>query len=710
METWTLKRGAREYVAKDVETLLQWASEGRVEHDDKLRPSSRLTWANAGDLPWLAVFFGRNVILRCPGCPGTLRISMTDRDSVTSDVFRCPDCSTSATLGWARLDSDAPLLLLKEKAHPTGSRQRESTSIGRIVHPAVACPSRDEQIFPTELISVQASWELTAADRLAELLSDADFRAILGTFDRTIRFNRKLLEGEDRPSRKSEMAKALLVQYAEDLFAEKKIRERVARGAGVECPQRWSPGKAAALKFVSDCQFPVELAGIPSDTVPPDFEFLEGKVELRELQDFQLEVRTKVLNHLASSDPRAIVTLPTGAGKTRVAVDAVKEWLTQRVRIVPRRPKLVIWLAHTEELCEQAYACFKEVWGSSTDICPLYLFRFWGRFMSDLERHTETLLNVRTSPAVMISTPARLSNLAKSTDPAYTAIRDILRETIALLIIDEAHRAAAPSYRQIIGHFRRQEPIPVFGLTATPFRKEYHPRDPEAGTRELAEIFGENLVEPTDILGSDCKSMLQARGVLAATQVRAIETKTSVKLPRRESRDFLSSDELESIDRLILAEINQPTRRHLIFREILPFCKDEENSILYFGPTVEDAECMAYLLRERGVPSAALSGATRTPVRRRVIREFKLKKIRVICNCQVLTTGFDAPKVTHVVMARPTVSRVLYEQMVGRGLRGPVFGGTDLCTIIDFEDRYRPTDWPRPAYEMFREMWKPVIL
>ena len=58
----------------------------------------------------------------------------------------------------------------------------------------------------------------------------------------------------------------------------------------------------------------------------------------------------------------------------------------------------------------------------------------------------------------------------------------------------------------------------------------------------------------------------------------------------------------------------------------------------------------------------------------------------MLCNCEVLTTGFDAPRVTHVVMARPTVSQVLYEQMVGRGLRGAEFGGTGPCTIIDCKD------------------------
>ena len=85
--------------------------------------------------------------------------------------------------------------------------------------------------------------------------------------------------------------------------------------------------------------------------------------------------------------------------------------------------------------------------------------------------------------------------------------------------------------------------------------------------------------------------------------------------------------------------------------------------------------------------------------------DFKRKSIRVLCNCEVLTTGFDAPGVTHIVMARPTTSLVLYEQMVGRGLRGPLFGGTETCVILDCEDNY-VGDRPELGYEQFRRIWE----
>ncbi|MFN7286268.1 MAG: DEAD/DEAH box helicase, partial [bacterium] len=77
-----------------------------------------------------------------------------------------------------------------------------------------------------------------------------------------------------------------------------------------------------------------------------------------------------------------------------------------------------------------------------------------------------------------------------------------------------------------------------------------------------------------------------------------------------------------------------------------------------------------------------------TSARREIVRQFKGGAYQVLCNQGVLTTGFDDPRITHVVIARPTVSLVLFEQMVGRGLRGPLFGGTEECQIHAVEDTF----------------------
>jgi DNA repair protein RadD len=116
----------------------------------------------------------------------------------------------------------------------------------------------------------------------------------------------------------------------------------------------------------------------------------------------------------------------------------------------------------------------------------------------------------------------------------------------------------------------------------------------------------------------------------------------------------------------------------------------------------------SFTQRQKGIAAAFVSGGTRDVTRRKIISDFKAGRVKVLCNCEVLTTGFDAPKVSHVVMARPTVSQVLYEQMIGRGLRGPRFGGTATCVIIDLEDKYR-SERPKLGYQQFRDLWRQSI-
>jgi superfamily II DNA or RNA helicase len=167
----------------------------------------------------------------------------------------------------------------------------------------------------------------------------------------------------------------------------------------------------------------------------------------------------------------------------------------------------------------------------------------------------------------------------------------------------------------------------------------------------------------------------------------------------------LDQAQFETIDQQLGQHVDRkPIRRVRILQEILPVCRDHSNSVLYFGPTVHDAECMAYLLTECGVPAAVVSGSTLQSKRRKTIEDFKSGRVRVLCNCEVLTMGFDAPRVSRIVVARPTMSLVLYQQMIGRGRRGPEFGGTETCTIMDCEDNH-PGNLVL-GYEAFRKIWE----
>lgn len=493
-----------------------------------------------------------------------------------------------------------------------------------------------------------------------------------------------------------------MIRHGIDLLADGQIRAAISKATGAPAPEKWHPGKSGALQFVHALGLPLVLAGLPTDEPPPSFEYLEGRVQLSPLEDFQHEVRRKLMLGIGDRGHRSIVTLPTGAGKTRVAVQGIKDWLwaLYEPSAMETRGNVVLWLAHTEELCEQACACFRQVWQGSDSVAPLLLMRFWGGHRQDKETAARALV----SPSVFVSTPQRIVSLLKRQDEESAAFARRLFGSLGLAIVDEAHRGAAPSYQRILAAIPRE--VPVVGLTATPFRLEYLGDDPEAGTRELLDIF-QQLIEPCDTLGTDHPRVeLQKRLILATPEFRTIETGVRVKMPDSDGEGSPSDERVEEIDRNLAIRTNKPERRLRVLEHLVPIAREPGNLVLYFGPTVQDAEHMAFLLRERGVAAAVVSGSTRETTRRKLIERFKRREIWVLCNCEVLTTGFDAPRVTHVVVARPTVSQVLYEQMIGRGLRGPRFGGTKTCVILDCADEMTGPTRPELGYKRFRRVWK----
>jgi DNA repair protein RadD len=565
--------------------------------------------------------------------------------------------------------------------------------------------------FPDEAATgpllLREGWERSAVERLVDLLPHAVLEDLLADLLYTLRQVRLRTEGADRRGTKRELATALVLQHGIDLFGAVPVREAVARATAVHFPKRWHPGKSSASDFVLQAGFPGELAGIPAPEALPDVEYLEGRFRLKPLEPFQREVQRGLLETLQEPlGRRCIVALPTGGGKTRVAVESISFWLFDRY---DRERDLatqgtVLWLAHTEELCEQACTCFRQVWESSEEVCPISLVRFWGGYTQDLLAHHGTLQQILSRPSVLVTTPHRLVHLLDGKSTGGSAILGELLPALGLLVIDEAHRAAAPSYRRILGALARPEqPVSVVGLTATPFRMEYLGDDPEEGTRELKEIF-HRLVEPLRTLGGNPRQRLQEIGVLAEPIFEVIQTPTTIRIPGPPTLPLLTEQELERLDRVLAIRTDNTPRRLAILERLLPLARDPGASILYFGPSVRDAECMAFLLRQHGIPAAVLSGTTRDVTRRQIVTEFKQGALRVLCNCEVLTTGFDAPRVSHVIMARPTVSRVLYEQIVGRGLRGPRFGGTATCVVVDCEDNFKGGR-PVLGYEAFRRVW-----
>lgn len=149
-----------------------------------------------------------------------------------------------------------------------------------------------------------------------------------------------------------------------------------------------------------------------------------------------------------------------------------------------------------------------------------------------------------------------------------------------------------------------------------------------------------------------------------------------------------------------LADDHDRSRR--IVAEIAAMPKDWP--VLVFATSVDHAKYLAARLKDREISASSVDSTTSDNDRRARVRDFRDGRVRVLTNYGVLTQGFDAPATRAVVVARPVYSPNVYQQMIGRGLRGPRNGGKDTCLILNVRDNIRNFDTAL-AFTKFEHLW-----
>ena len=145
----------------------------------------------------------------------------------------------------------------------------------------------------------------------------------------------------------------------------------------------------------------------------------------------------------------------------------------------------------------------------------------------------------------------------------------------------------------------------------------------------------------------------------------------------------------------------------MIIEAAIKESKIKHNKIIIFAGSLETAESINKMLLLEGVKSALISGETNLAERRYNIEKFKEENedLKILVNYGVLTTGFDAPNTEVVIIARPTTSPTLYQQMLGRGIRGIKVGGNKECTLIDIKDNLEGLPDERRGFIMYNNYW-----
>ena len=477
--------------------------------------------------------------------------------------------------------------------------------------------------------------------------------------------------------------------YGTDLMTQ---LQPALKAQGIENAEDFNGKSNRAKELLKELGFSQDLIAknLPKK---PDREEVVGPIRLSELHDYQKSTSRKIkaLLNLETANSKGVVQLPTGAGKTRVAAQSVIEHVASVTG-----PQLVVWIAHSEELCEQAIEAWTTSWQAFGAMGErMAVSRLWGGRQA--KRETTKLHLVVTT----IQTLTRIAN-----DVAAGAPRGIQYAWMGnpdVVIIDEAHGAVASSYTPVLKWLRRStrdSGRPLLGLSATPYRGTN-----EAQTERLVNRFQANLIEPDEFSVETAHSYLQNMGVLAHVRHEMLE---GIKLQQRHGNTSARTDDdnpnamLEQ--RVDLDQVAKSSERNTKIISHLLQHKDEIKHALVFAASVQHAEALAAVLTALGVPSASLSSNTPSAQRRALIEKFREGTIQVLTNFDILSQGFDAPKVDAVYMCRPTFSPNKYIQMVGRGLRGNANGGSAEVLIVNIKDNLEQfgTDL---AYTEFNYLW-----
>lgn len=348
---------------------------------------------------------------------------------------------------------------------------------------------------------------------------------------------------------------------------------------------------------------------------------------------YQTAALDAVLNQLQTY-ASTVVVLPTGLGKTVLAAKLIAGWERGNC----------LFLAHTRELIEQA----ADKLGAELGYRP-------GVEMNIQAVETDTIWQGGMTVVGSVQTMYGDRRLKKYSDHPF-----------GLIVVDECHHATAATYKKVVGYFQAINPgVKVVGITATPNRAD--------GTA-LGLMF-ESVAYQMSINDAVSQGWLapvaQEYVVVDALSFDGVKTKKN---------EFGESDfNAAQLEEVLVQE-------EMLHKMAVPTLeKVGDRRTLVFTATVRHAhELAAVLNRYKPSSAAALDGETPKDVRKETVRDFAAGNLQFLCNCAVLTEGFDAPNCAAVVMGRPTKSLSLYTQMLGRGLR-PLPGVVD--GVADATDR-----------------------
>lgn len=422
-----------------------------------------------------------------------------------------------------------------------------------------------------------------------------------------------------------------------------------------------------------------------------------------ELLDYQFIIRQKILTYVNSDNdlPKMLVRMPTGTGKTKTAMHTIINQYVFKLK----QKGLVVWIAHTKELLDQAFDTFCNVWrhiGQGS----VKTYKLWDKYDVGLDELNDGFLFIGIQ---------KLTSIMKNNPELFSAISDKAH----MVIVDEAHRASAKETKKAIDRLMAYAGFSksLIGLTATPGRTG------DAETALFQAMFDNKIIDiDTSILNQlnlskveadnttpekDIIKYFQERGILAKLKRTPLQYGELSDAEIAKLRIHMTSNGYRDVTEAFLKTIAMNKRRNAVIVNKLIDLNNMHIPTIVFACSVEHGKMLSAALTMQGIKNGHVFGDMDPVERRNVISRFKDvdDDLNILINYEVLTTGFDATNIQCVFITRPTNSVVLYSQMLGRGLRGPQMGGNEYCELIDIEDNLERFTNESQAFNYFSEYW-----
>ena len=358
--------------------------------------------------------------------------------------------------------------------------------------------------------------------------------------------------------------------------------------------------------------------------------FVLSPIEIR-LEPFQEDLLAKIALSRSQGHHRNLLAAATGTGKTVMAA-------VDYSRLTTAMPRArLLFVAHREEILKQALGTFRHALREPT------FGELW----------------------VGGTRPQRFEHVFASIQSLDAAgLGHLARDHFDVVVVDEFHHAAAPSYKRLLDHVKPRE---LLGLTATPERSDGLPVLSWFDDRIAAEL------RLWDAIDQHHLTPFVYYGIHDNTDLRDVPWRRGAGYDVERLTEVLTAN--DAYARVVLKELDRRTGDPTQIRG-LGFCV-----------SINHARFMARIFNEAGVKATAIWADTPDTERTAALQDLKHRRTNVVFSVDLFNEGVDVPAIDTVLFLRPTDSATLFLQQLGRGLRR--LEGKSVCTVLDFVGQHR---------------------